>query len=104
MSNRFQPRRGTMPRRDPAEVEAQLRSRDRNRSAASRERAALTLERSVAAQQARAANRPRKRGSWRKRLIVATLLITLIVVGVVAKIAPKLRALRLENPRAHNSG
>lgn len=82
----FQPRRGTVPRRDPAEVEAQLRTRDRNRnrSAASRERVAATIERSVAAQQARAANRPRQRGSWRRRLIVGALLITLIVVGIVA--------------------
>jgi len=79
----FQPRRGTVPRRDPAEVEAQLRSRDRNRSAATRERVAATIERSVAAQQARAASRPKGRGSWRKRIIVGTLLITLIVVGVV---------------------
>jgi UPF0755 protein len=79
----FQPRRGTVPRRDPAEVEAQLRSRDRNRSAATRERVAATIERSVAAQQARAASRPKKRGSWRKRIIVGTLLITLIVVGLV---------------------
>jgi UPF0755 protein len=79
----FQPRRGTTPRRDPAEVEAQVRSRDRNRSAASRERVAATIERSVAAQQARAASRPKKRGSWRKRLIVGTLLITLLVVGVI---------------------
>jgi peptidoglycan lytic transglycosylase G len=79
----FQPRRGTVPRRDPAEVEAQLRSRDRNRSAATRERVAATIERSVAAQQARAAGRPKGRGSWRKRIIVGTLLITLIVVGVV---------------------
>jgi UPF0755 protein len=38
----------------------------------------------VAAQQARAANRPRKRGSWRKRLFVASLLIAIIAVGAVA--------------------
>lgn len=83
MSDRFEPRRGTTPRRDPAEVEAQLRTRGRGRSAASRERAAATLGRSVAAQQARAAARPRKRGSWRKRLIAGTLLLTLIAVGIV---------------------
>jgi UPF0755 protein len=73
-----------VPRRDPAEVEAQLRNRDRTRSAASRERVAQTIERSVAASQARAANRPKKRGSWRKRIIVGTLLITIIAVGAVA--------------------
>ncbi|MEA2676713.1 MAG: hypothetical protein QOJ81_854 [Chloroflexota bacterium] len=83
MSDRFQPRGGTVPRRDPQEIEAQLRNRNRSRSAASRERAALTLERSVAAQQARATTRPKKRGSWRKRIIIGTLLITLIVVGIV---------------------
>jgi UPF0755 protein len=79
----FQPRRGTVPRRDPAEVEAQLRNRDRTRSAASRERVAQTIERSVAASQARAANRPKKRGSWRKPLIVGALLITIVAVGAV---------------------
>lgn len=84
----FQPRRGTVPRRDP-------------RNPQNRERVAQTIERSVAAQQARAANRPKKRGSWRKRLIVGTLLITLIAVGVV--IVPPLagnlyRTLAASNP------
>jgi UPF0755 protein len=67
----FQPRRGTSPR-------------PRERNPARDERLAATIERSVAAQQARAANRPKKRGSWRKRLFVATLLIAIIAVGVVA--------------------
>jgi UPF0755 protein len=55
----------------------------RERSPARDERLAATIERSVAAQQARAASRPRKRGSWGKRIIIATLLITLVAVGVV---------------------
>ncbi|MEP7379914.1 MAG: endolytic transglycosylase MltG, partial [Chloroflexota bacterium] len=38
----------------------------------------------VAAQQARAAARPKKRGSWGKRLIVGALLISLLAVAVVA--------------------
>lgn len=99
MSDRFQPRRGAAPRRDPAEVEAQLRNRNRERSAASRERAAATLERSVAAQQARAASR--RRGSPRRRWIMAALLITLALLAVV--VLPPLsgnvfRALANANP------
>jgi UPF0755 protein len=83
MSDRFQPRRGTVPRRDPQELQDQLRARTRERTPAERERAAQMLERSVAAQQARAAARPKKRGSWGKRLIIGALLISLIAVGVV---------------------
>jgi UPF0755 protein len=67
----FQPRRGT-------------NSRLRDRNPARDERLAATIERSVAAQQARAANRPKKRGSWRKRLVLGALLISIIAVGVVA--------------------
>ncbi|MEP7361049.1 MAG: endolytic transglycosylase MltG [Chloroflexota bacterium] len=70
MSDRFQPRRGTQPR---------LRERNPARD----ERLAATIERSVAAQQSRVAARPRKGGSWRKRLIVGALLISLVAVGVV---------------------
>jgi UPF0755 protein len=101
MSDRFQPRRGTAPRRDPAEIEAQLRNRNRERSAASRERAAATLERSVAAQQARAASRPRRSGSPRRRWIIAAALITLVLLAIV--VLPPLsgnafRALANANP------
>jgi len=101
MTERFQPRRGTSPRRDPAEIEAQLRSRNRERSAASRERAAATLERSVAAQQARAASRPRRGGSSRRRWIIVASLITLVLLVIV--VLPPLsgnafRALAETNP------
>ena len=78
----FQPRRGTVPRRDPQDLQDQLRDRNRARSQESRERAAATIERSLAGQQARATNRPKKRGSWGKRIIIGTLLITLLAVGV----------------------
>src|SRR6476469_627119 len=92
MSDRFQPR-------DQKEIAQRLR--DRGRKDASRDRAAATLERSVAAQQARAASRPKKRGSWRKRLIVGALLISAIAVGAV--VLPPLsgnlfRALAYANP------
>jgi len=83
MSDGFQPRRGTAPRRNPADVDAQLRNRNRERSAASRERAAATIERSVAAQQARAASRPRRGRSSRRRWIVAASLITLVLLAIV---------------------
>jgi UPF0755 protein len=95
----FQPRRGTVPRRDPQELQDQLRARSRDPN--SRERVAATIERSVAASQSRAANRPKKRGSWRKRLIIGALLISILAVGVV--VVPPLsgtafRALAEANP------
>lgn len=100
MSDRFQPRRGTVPRRDPAEIEAQLRARQRDQSAASRERLAATVERSVAAQQARAATRPKKRTS-RRRWIFRALVLAAVLVAV-AIVVPQtgniLRSLANANP------
>ena len=99
MSDRFEPRRGNVPRRGPKEIAEHLRSR--GRSDASRERAAATLQRSVAAQQARAASRPRRRGSSRRRWIIGAILITLVLLGGVV-LAPLsggiFRALADANP------
>ena len=96
MTDRFQPRgdRGAIPRRDPAELEAQLRTRDRSAIDAhlrnrdrpqSRERAAATLERSVHAQNLRAGQtRERNRGRTRRRAIILATLVALILVALVA--------------------
>lgn len=85
MTDRFQPRggRGSIPRRDPAELEAQLRTRrDKTQS---RERAAATLERSVAAHDMRTAqSRARNRGRTRRRAIVLATLVAFILIGLVA--------------------
>jgi len=115
MTERFRPpsQRPTIPRRDPAELEAQLRNRDRSaidthlrnreRAAATRERAAATLERSAAAHESRIAQtRPRgRRSSTRRRAIVIASLISAALLAVV--VVPPLaghafRALAEANP------
>ena len=87
MSDRFQPRRGTQPR---------LRERNPARD----ERLAATIERSVAAQQARAATRSKKRTSRRRWIFRAALLAAVLVA--VALVVPQtgniLRSLANANP------
>jgi UPF0755 protein len=85
LTDRFQPRggRGQIPRRDPAELGAQLRSR--RGSPESRERAAATLDRSRAAHDLRTAqSKARNRGRTRRRAIVLASLVALILVAFVA--------------------
>jgi UPF0755 protein len=84
VTDRFQPRgRGSVPRRDPAQLGAQLRAR--RVTPESRERAAQTLERSMAAHDARTAQgRARNRGRSRRRAIVLATIVSLVLVALVA--------------------
>ncbi len=87
MTDRFQPRRGTQPRQ-------------RERNPARDQRLAATIERSVAAQQARAAVRPKKRTSRRTWIFRA--LVLAVVLVAVALVVPQtgnmLRSLADANP------